>query len=201
MEVHLRDAREHDLYCGTLSALKTQRSCQELPGSLRGTFVWFDNNLLLASVCCCVPVEVRGSSYSTQRQHASTLAGRLVIVQSRVMTVCALPLDIQGKLRTLRTMFMHAAFHGVEASLVAQSSLTKLRSAFVSSVWSRRMPLASFGAILSLLDGGDGDPGFHVVSSRFRMTRQFLAYQPCETTRINHMLHHVSLEWSYSLVC
>ena len=50
-------------------------------------------------------------------------------------------------------MFMHAALHGVEASLVAQSSLTKLRSAFVSSVWSRKMRLAKSGAILSLLDG------------------------------------------------
>ena len=49
---------------------------------------------------------------SIQRQRASTLAGRVVIVLSRVMTVCALLL----KLRILRTMFMHAALHGVEAS-------------------------------------------------------------------------------------
>ena len=84
-------------------------------------------------------------------------------------------------------MFMHAALHGVEACLVSQSSLTKLRR-------SRRLPLANTGALLSLLDGlVDGDTGFHVVRSRFRMIRRFLAYQLGETGRINHMLHHVSL--------
>ena len=83
---------------------------------------------------------------------------------SRIVAVCALPLDFHGKLRILRSVFMHIALHGVEASVVSQSSLTKLNSAFVAAVASRRMPLANSGAILSLLDGlVDGDLGFHVV--------------------------------------
>ena len=77
------------------------------------------------------------------------------------LRVCALPLGFQGKLRILRTMFIHAAVHGVEPSFVLQSSVTKLRAAFV--VWSRGMPLAHTGAVLNLLDGpAGGDPGFQV---------------------------------------
>ena len=107
--------------------------------------------------------------------------------------VCALPLDFHWKFRILRTI-MCAALHGVEASFVSQSSLAKLWSALVAAVRSRVMPLANAGSILSLLDGPDnGDPGFHVVWSRFRMIRWFLAYQPGETGRINHMSHHDSL--------
>ena len=68
----------------------------------------------------------------------------------------------------------HCVIHCVEASSVSQSSLTKLGSACAAAVWSRRMPLGTSGAILSLLDGpAGGDPMFHVVWSRFRMIRRF----------------------------
>ena len=73
---------------------------------------------------------------STQRQRASTLTGRVVTVRSRIMAVCALPLDFLRELHILRTMFISAALHGVGASSFSQSSLTKLRSAFVAAVWS-----------------------------------------------------------------
>ena len=60
-----------------------------------------------------VQLDVRdlgGHLDSTKRQRASTLAGRVVIVLSRVIAICAVPLDFQEKLRILRTLCMHAAF-------------------------------------------------------------------------------------------
>ena len=73
----------------------------------------------------------------------STLTGPVVIVLRRILAVCALPLVIQGKLHIMRRVFTHAGSHGVETSLVSQSSLTKLRSAFVAAVWYRKVPLAN----------------------------------------------------------
>ena len=71
---------------------------------------------------------------------------------------------------------MPAALHGVEASLLASDSLLKLRSSICMVVWSRRQPLASVGAVLSLLDGPtDCDPLFCVVWFRFRLFRRVLA--------------------------
>ena len=45
---------------------------------------------------------------SIQPQRVSTLANSVVIVLSRIMAMCVLPMDFHGKLRILRTMFMHA---------------------------------------------------------------------------------------------
>ena len=56
-----------------------------------------------------------------------------------------------------------------------------------------KMPLANSPAILNLLDGAvDVDPAFHVVWSRFRMMRRFLAYCPEEEPRIFRMLDLIS---------
>ena len=45
--------------------------------------------------------------------------------------------------------------------MLASESLRKLRSSIHRVVWSRRQPLASVGAVLSLLDGPIGcDPAF-----------------------------------------
>ena len=64
----------------------------------------------------------------------------------------------------VRSIYLPAALHGIEASLLASSSLRKLRSAIGKVVWSRRQPLANVGAVLSLLDGPTGcDPAFCVV--------------------------------------
>ena len=61
------------------------------------------------------------------------------------------------------------------------------------SVWSSRMPLANAPAILNLLDGPvDVDPAYHVVWSRFRMMRRYLAYCPEEKPRIFRMLDLIS---------
>ena len=56
-----------------------------------------------------------------------------------------------------------------------------------------KCPLANTLAILNLLDGPfDVDPAFHVIWSRFRMMRRFLAYCPEEDPRIFRMLDLIS---------
>ena len=82
-----------------------------------------------------------------------------------------------------------AGLHAAEASYVSSSSISAFRAAVVRAVWSTKMTLANSPAILNLLDGAvDVDPAFHVVWSRFRMMRRFLAYCPEEEPRIFRML-------------
>ena len=100
---------------------------------------------------------------------------------------CRLP--VTGKLGILRTKFLLGALHAIEASGISFTLLQKLRSAFVSAVWSKKMPLAHVGAVLTLLDGPPGcDPGFFVVWCRFRLLRRYLAYRPLEAPRIFKLL-------------
>ena len=67
--------------------------------------------------------------------------------------------------------------------------LQKLRSAFVSAVWSKKMPLAHVGAVLTLMNGHPGcDPGFFIICCRFRLLRRYLTYRPMEAPRIYHLL-------------
>ena len=89
----------------------------------------------------------------------------------------------------LRTKFLPGALHAVEGARISSLLLHRLRTAFVSAVWSRKMPLAHVGAVLTLLDGPSGcDPGFFVVWSRFRLLRRYLAYRPMEVPRIYALL-------------
>ena len=98
---------------------------------------------------------------TTFRGWSSTLAARVRLVISRFVLIFALPLDFHGRIRIVRSMFITAAIHGIEASLLASDSLRKLRSAVCGVVWSRRQPFASVGAVLSLLDSPSGcDPAF-----------------------------------------
>ena len=63
---------------------------------------------------------------------------------------------------------------------------------FTGFVWSRRQPLASVGAVLSLLDGPTGcDPGFCVVWFRFRLLRRYLAHWPAEVGWVYRLLEMV----------
>ena len=87
--------------------------------------------------------------------HPLLLLG-FVIVLSRLVLIFALPLDFHGRVRVVRSMYLPAALHGIEASLLASDSLRKLRSAICRVVSSRRQLLASVGAVLSLLDGSTG---------------------------------------------
>ena len=86
-------------------------------------------------------------------------------------------------------LYLPAGLHAAEASYVSSSSISAFRAAIVRAVWSSRMPLANAPAILNLLDGPVGvDPAFHIVWSRFRMMRRYLAYCPEEEPRIFRML-------------
>ena len=77
------------------------------------------------------------------------------------------------------------------------SLLQRLRSAFVAAVWSRRMPLAHVGAVLSLLDGPPGcDPVCYVIWCRFRLLLRYLAHNPLELPRL-YSLQGVAPDWIF----
>ena len=70
--------------------------------------------------------------------------------------------------------------------------MSAFRAAIVRAVWSSKMPLADAPAVLNLLLGPVGvDPAFHIVWSRFRMMRRYLAYCPEEEPRIFRMLDFI----------
>ena len=126
---------------------------------------------------------------TTFRGWSSTLAARVRLVISRLVLLLVLPLDFYGRVRVVRSMFLPAALHGVEASLFASDRLRKLRSSVSGAVWSRRQHLANVGAVLSLLDGFSGcDPCFCVIWFRFRLLRRYLALWPAEVGRIYRVL-------------
>ena len=101
-----------------------------------------------------VKLDVRdlgGHLDTTLRGRAATLVGRVLVLLARILVVLALPLDFAGRLMVLRTKFLPGALHGIEASSLSLGLLRRLRSAFVSAVWSRRMPLAHIGAVLCFM--------------------------------------------------
>ena len=117
---------------------------------------------------------------------------RAVRCYMRCRVVPELPLDFHGRVRVVRSMYLPAALHGVEASLLALDSLRKLRSSICRVVWSRRQPLASVGAVLRFLDGPTGcDPAFCVVWLRFRLFRPYLALWPSQVGRAYRLLEMV----------
>ena len=129
----------------------------------------------------------------TYRARAGTLSRRIGKATVGVSAVGALPLGFLTKLDLVRGKFIPAGLHAAEASYVSSSSISAFRAAIVRSVWSSKMPLANAPAILNLLDGPVGvDPAYHVVWSRFRMMRRYLAYCPDEQPRIFRMLDLIS---------
>ena len=136
--------------------------------------------------------DLGGHLDTTFRGWSATLAARVRLVISRLILIFELPLDIHGRVRVVRSMYLPAVLHGVECSLLALDSLRKLRSSICRVVWSRRQPLASVGAVLSLLDGPAGcDPAFCVVWCRFRLLRRYLALWPAEVGRVYRLLGEV----------
>ena len=132
--------------------------------------------------------DLGGHLDTTFRGWSSTLAARIRLVISR-LTLFVLPLDFHGRVRVIRSTYLPAALHGIEASLLASESLRRLRSAVRKVVWSRCQPLACVGAVLSLLDGPTGcDPAFCVVWFRFRLLRRYLALWPAEVGRVYRLL-------------
>ena len=133
--------------------------------------------------------DLEGHLDTTFRGWSSTLAVRVRLVISRFVLLLVLPLDFHGRVRVVRSMYLPAALHGIEASLLASGSLRKLRSSVCGAVWSRRQPIANVGAVLSLLDGPTGcDPCFCVVWFRLRLLRRYLALWPAEVGRIYRIL-------------
>ena len=129
----------------------------------------------------------------TFRARAGTLSHRVGKATVGVAAVGALLLGFQVKLALVRGKYLPAGLHAAEASYVSSSSISAFRAAIVRAVWSTKMPLANTPAILNLLDGPvDVDPAFHVVWSRFRMMRRYLAYCPEEEPRIFRMLDLIS---------
>ena len=109
-----------------------------------------------------------------------------------MVLVFALPLDFHGRVRVERSMYLPAALHGIEASLLASDSLRRLSSSIHWVVRSRRQPLASVGAVLSLLDGlGGCDLAFCLVWFRFRLLRRYLALWLVDVGRIYRLLELV----------
>ena len=137
--------------------------------------------------------DLGGHLDTTLRGWSSTLATRVRLVIARLVLIFALPLDFYGRVRVVRSLYLPAALHGIEASLLASESLRKLRAAVRRAVWSRRQPFANVGAVLSLLDGPSGcDPAFCVVWFRFRLLRRFLALWPAEVHRVYRLLAMVN---------
>ena len=79
---------------------------------------------------------------------SATLTARVRLVISRLVLIFVLRLDFHCRVRVVRSMYLPAALHGIEASLLNSESLRKLRSSIRRVVWSRRQPLASVGAVL-----------------------------------------------------
>ena len=129
----------------------------------------------------------------TYRARAGTLSHRVGKATVGVAAVGALPLGFQVKLGLVRGKYVPAGLHAAEASYVSSSSISSFRAAIIRAVWSTKMPFVNAPALLNLLDGPvDVDPAFHVIWSRFRMMRRFLAYCPEEEPRIFRMLDLIS---------
>ena len=124
---------------------------------------------------------------TTFRGWSSTLAAGVRLVISGLVLIFALHLDFHGRVRVVRSMYLPAALHGIEASFLASDCLRRLRSSIHRVVWSRRQPLASVCAVFSLLDGPTGcDPAFV-----HRLLRRYLALWPAEVGRVYGLLEMV----------
>ena len=72
--------------------------------------------------------DLGGHLDTTFRGWSSNLVARVRLVISRLVLIFVLPLYFHGRVRVVRSMYLPAALHGIEASLLASESLRKLRS-------------------------------------------------------------------------
>ena len=109
--------------------------------------------------------DLGGHLDTTWRSWSSTFDARFRLVISRFVLIFALPLDLQGRNRVVRTKFIPCALHGVEASYLSKCSFLKFACCCIARcVWSRRKLLASAGALPGFMDGPQGcDPTFGLV--------------------------------------
>ena len=125
------------------------------------------------------------------RGWSATLAARVRLVIARLVLIFALHMDFMVGFG-VRSMFLPAALHGIEASSLASDSLRKLRSSIHRVVRSRHQPLAGVGAVFSLLDGPTGcDPAFCLVWFRFPLLRRYFVLWPSRVGRVYRLLEMV----------
>ena len=84
------------------------------------------------------------------------LSARVRLVISRLALIFVLPLDFHGRVRVVRTTSIPCALHGVEATHLSKGSFSKVRTAILRAVWSRKQPPAGAGDVSGLLDGPQG---------------------------------------------
>ena len=129
----------------------------------------------------------------TLRAVSGTLNNRVKIATTQVPAVRALPLGFQRMLGMVRSKYLPGGVHGCESAAISVSALGSFRSAIARAVWSKKLPMTSAPALLSLLDGPWGsDPAFFIIWSRFRQLRRYLSYRPDEETRIFRLLNYAS---------
>ena len=59
---------------------------------------------------------------TTFRGWSATLAAGVRLVLARLVLIFVLPLDFHGRVRVVRSMYLPAVLHGIEASLLASDS-------------------------------------------------------------------------------
>ena len=72
--------------------------------------------------------DLEGHLDTSFRGWSSSLAARVRMVTFGLVLIFALPLDFHGRVGVVRSMFVPAALHGIEASLLASDRLRELRS-------------------------------------------------------------------------
>ena len=81
--------------------------------------------------------DLGGHLDTTFRGWSSTLAGRVPLVISRLVLIFVLPLDFHGRVRVVRSMYLPADLHGIEASAcfcqLTEASFLYLQSCLVPS--------------------------------------------------------------------
>ena len=102
------------------------------------------------------------------RGWATTLPSRVAVAVNNVNAVAVSPGRRGGSCQVGYCpvfCFLQLPFTVVRLLELHRGSFLEFRSACASAVWSRKMPLAHNGTVLSLLDGPVGcDPGFFVLS-------------------------------------
>ena len=117
---------------------------------------------------------------------SATLATRVRLVIARLVLI-SLPLDFHGRIRVVRSMYLPAALHGIEASLLASDSLRKLRSSL-----HRVGGMVSSSALGKCWMRPVGVTLLCVVWFRFRLLRRYLALWPSQVGRAYRLLEMVS---------
>ena len=128
---------------------------------------------------------------TTFREWSSNLAAWVRLVISRLVLIFALPLDFHGRVRVVRCMYLPAALHGIEASilyllLIASVSLRPLFSGWCGLVVSLWLVLVlSLACWMGLL-------GMILLYARFGLGFVCFALWPTEVGRVYRFLEMVS---------